>query len=224
MLFRILTAGLIVFSAFAIAGWIVSPVNFGATTVAPKGDRQAAAVETSRASPEPSEPPEALAGSKRVRTTTIHRPAEGSVEMAALTPQTAAPTPQPVPSALPALRPSMRDEKYDPRKPFRCPRGTPEASAPPTSAQIAQIASALRLSPEQDKHWRPVERALLEIAKHFESPEKDERRTKALLSVERMQQIYWMAGPLVMKLREEQKRDARHLACALGLTALAALI
>jgi hypothetical protein len=63
----------------------------------------------------------------------------------------------------------------------------------------------------------------MEIARHFEDPKADAKRGRAMLSVERMQQIYWMAGPLVMSLRDAQKREARSLACAMGLGAVAAL-
>ncbi|MBX6427143.1 MAG: hypothetical protein IRZ09_14605, partial [Variibacter sp.] len=126
--------------------------------------------------------------------------------------------------AAPPAPPVAREAPQRPGTPFRCPGKASAASGPPTAAQIAQIEAALRLSPEQEKLWRPVAGALREIARHFENPAADPRRGQALLSVERMQQIYLMAGPLVMSLREEQKRAARDLACGMGLAAVAALI
>jgi hypothetical protein len=228
MLLRILIAGFLVFGAFAIAGWVVSPGDFGGGSIASKGDRQvpgAATTEPDRLDRlDRLEPPEPAAGAKRVRTTIIRPPGEDRIETALLNPQ-ATPVPSPPTPASAPTPPAAKEERRDPRKPFRCPRGTAEAAGPPTIAQIARIGTALRLSPDQEKHWRPVERALLEIAKHFEGPDAaDARRAKALLSVERMQQIYWMAGPLVISLREEQKREARQLACTMGLAAVAALI
>jgi hypothetical protein len=209
MLLRVLIAGLIVFGGFAIAGWAIAPDSWvGASTVS-KGDR----LPVPEAEPEPAP----VTAAKPVPTVTF-RPSDAQFNTALLNPKVTIVTAPPVPP------PVAQPERHDPRKPFRCPRGTPAASGPPTSGQIAQIETSLRLSPQQEKLWRPVERALMEIARHFEGPGADEKRGKQLLSVERMQQIYWMAGPLVMSLRDEQKRAARNLACTMGLGAVAALI
>jgi hypothetical protein len=221
MFLRILIAGLIVFGGFAIAGWVVAPAGWSFVSPAPKGDRLTPA-RADAAAPQPqAQPAVALAPPTPVPTTTFRQPAEPRYNTALLEPGITIFNAPRMPSSTPAAPPA---ERYDPRKPFRCPRGTPTASGPPTSPQIAQIETSLALSPEQEKLWRPVERALMEIAKHFETPDADPKRGKQLLSVERMQQIYWMAGPLVMSLRAEQKQNARHLACSMGLAGLAALI
>lgn len=218
MMLRVLIAGLIVFGGLAIAGWAIAPSGWLGPSTLAKGDRLDLAPPDAHTTPEAAQPPLAP---KAVPTVTF-RPAEPTFNTALLDPSlTISPT-----TVIPVMPPPppARAERHDPRKPFRCPRGTPRAAGPPKAEQIARIETALRLSPEQEKLWRPVERALMEIARHFEAPGADEKRGRQLLSVERMQQIYWMAGPLVMSLREEQKRAARELACTMGLAAVAALI
>jgi hypothetical protein len=209
-----------VFGGFAIAGWAIAPTAWVGTSTIGKSDRlePPPAEPASAAAPAPTEPP---LGPKPVPTVTF-RPAETTFNTALLDPSlTISPT-----AIVPAMPPPppARPPRHEARKPFRCPRGTPAAAGPPKAEQIARIETALALSPQQEKLWRPVEQALMEIARHFETPGADEKRGRKLLSVERMQQIYWMAGPLVMSLRDEQKRAARELACTMGLAAVAALI
>jgi hypothetical protein len=242
MLLRVLIAGLFVFGGFVIVGWVVAPAGWGGS-ILHKGDRLSASSQAAPTSAM-SSASEPASGTKLVPTTTFRptdggsntvfqppdrglntalRPPDGAFNTALLTPGI---TTVPPPAALASapLADPAPIERQDPRKPFRCPRGTPAAVGPPTSTQIAQIKTSLRLTQQQEKFWGPVERALMEIARHFENPSPDARRSKSLLSVERMQQIYWTAGPLVMSLREEQKRDVRRLACGMGLAAVAALI
>lgn len=210
MLLRVLFAGLLVFGGFALAGWAIAPVQPLGTAKEIKGDRLAAR----------SEPAEADAPAPRRVPTLTFRRFDGALDSALFDPHVRFAS-VPATPAPPTGEPQAR---RDPRKPYRCPRGTPAAKGPPTVDQIAQIQASLRLSPEQEKLWRPVERALMEIARHFEKGNADAKRGRELLSVEHMQTIYWMAGPLVMSLRDSQKDAARALACSMGLAAVAALI
>lgn len=212
MLLRVLIAGLILSGGLAAAAWIAGPGAWREGDSPHKSDRLSAA-----------DTPPASAADPTPATTAAPHPAPSRFNTALLSPNVTVVAPPASPSAA-RQEDAQRQKRSEPRKPFRCPRGTPAASGPPTRAQIARLETALQLSPQQEKQWRPVERALMEIARHFEKPGADGRRGKELLSVERMQQIYWMAGPLVMNLREEQKHEARTLACAMGLAAVAALI
>ncbi|MBN8920876.1 MAG: hypothetical protein J0H62_09405 [Rhizobiales bacterium] len=230
MLFRLILTGLVLCGGIALAGFVVT--SDGSQPALPKSDRLIPANASHAAAPAD---PLAPLARKPVQTTSIRQgdvappagrapPTPGpsqSFNTAMLPPGFAAPGFAAVPPAPSAPQPEQR---ADPRKPFRCPRGTPAASGPPTTSQLRQIETALSLSPEQEKLWRPVQRALMEIARHFEEPGANRARGKQLLAVERMQQIYWMSGPFVLSLHEDQKRDARKLACTMGLGAVAALI
>jgi hypothetical protein len=91
-----------------------------------------------------------------------------------------------------------------------------------TAAQITRIKTNLRLTPDQEEYWRPVEQVLLEIARDVASQKAGGR--KILISAEVSQRLYWTAGPLIMSLREDQKREARNLARSMGLQKVASLI
>jgi hypothetical protein len=132
-------------------------------------------------------------------------------------------TPAYAPETVPA--PSAPPPQAAPRRqaqPFRCPHGSGENGEGLTLAEIARIKAALNLSPEQEAHWRPVEAALTDIAKRL--AEGRAAGKTVVIAAERTQQIYFAAGPLVRSLRDAQKRDARDLACRMGLGAVAALI
>ncbi len=90
-------------------------------------------------------------------------------------------------------------------------------------AQVARIKTNLRLTPDQEEYWRPVEQALLEIARDVAS-QKNGGRNRVMISAEVSQRLYWTAGPLIMSLREDQRREARNLARSMGLEKVASLI
>jgi hypothetical protein len=92
-----------------------------------------------------------------------------------------------------------------------------------TPAQVARIKANLRLSPDQEEYWRPVEQALLEIARDLAS-QRNSGRGRITISAEASQKLYWTAGPLLMSLREDQRREARNLARSMGLEKVASLI
>jgi hypothetical protein len=91
-----------------------------------------------------------------------------------------------------------------------------------TVAQIPRIKAALRLSPDQEHHWRAVEGELRELARQIEAQNAGGKPVK--LSADTAQRLYWTAGPLIMSLREDQKHEARRLAKLMGLDQVAALL
>jgi hypothetical protein len=91
-----------------------------------------------------------------------------------------------------------------------------------TVAQIPRIKAALRLSTDQEAHWRAVEGELREIARQIEAQHASGKPVK--LSADTAQRLYWTAGPLIMSLREDQKHEARRLAKLMGLDQVASLL
>ncbi len=211
MLLRVLFVIAALAGTFGITAWAVAPGGGrdGARSL-PKGDRlaaQVASVADESADPALAEPTPAFAAPV--------------LDVALFTPNAAV-----VAAARPeqGREPAAKDSARGARKPFKCPRVASVSPAPLTAAQIARIKAALNLSPEQEKHWRPVEAGLMDMARRLETARAGNGTGKVVIPAERTQQLYLTAGPLVLSLREEQKRDARNLACSLGFATLAALI
>jgi hypothetical protein len=116
-----------------------------------------------------------------------------------------------LPAAPPAPQPQAR-KLVDPKEPGGF-----------TAAQVARIKANLRLTPDQQEYWRPVEQVLLEIVRDTAS-QKAAGRGRVTVSAEVSQRLYWAAGPLLMSLREDQRREARSLARSMGLEKVASLI
>jgi hypothetical protein len=93
-----------------------------------------------------------------------------------------------------------------------------------TLPQIARIKANLNLTPEQERHWAPVEAELREIARRMAADKAAGKNPKAAINADTAQRLYWAAGPLIMSLRPDQKAEARRLARAMGLEQVAALI
>jgi len=91
-------------------------------------------------------------------------------------------------------------------------------------AQIAQIKAALNLSADQEQYWRPVEAELRNIVRQVAAQKANGRKPAIVLGANEAQRLYLAAGPLIMSLREDQKREARRLARAMGLEQVASLI
>ena len=90
--------------------------------------------------------------------------------------------------------------------------------------QIAQIKAALNLLPDQEQYWRPVEAELRNIVRQVAAQKASGRKPAIVLGANEAQRLYLAAGPLIMSLREDQKREARRLARAMGLEQVASLI
>jgi len=89
--------------------------------------------------------------------------------------------------------------------------------------QIAALKGRLQLTSAQEPYWPAVESALRDVARKIH-----ERRAvpgrQAALSPGEIEQIKAAVRPLLSRLREDQKREARTLARIIGLEAVASLI
>lgn len=124
----------------------------------------------------------------------------------------AAPAPKaPAPllrSAAPAARPEAKPEK--------------DAGAAMLS-QVAKMKRTLRLTPDQEPQWAPVEAMLRDIARQQAQRKAAGTRTVGgfALTEDEMSRLSWTAAPLIFNLREDQKQEARQLARAMGLEQVA---
>jgi hypothetical protein len=136
-------------------------------------------------------------------------PAEKPAQVTGSIPQVASSTaPAPVPPAVKKASPAPRLEKD----------GTL------TVAQIGRIKASLHLSPDQEQHWIPVEAELRQIARQLAAQKTSGSKAMISLAATDAQRLYWAAGPLLMSLREDQKKEVRRLARAMGLEQVASLI
>lgn len=104
---------------------------------------------------------------------------------------------------------------------------------PQIEAGIARFKAALRLKPEQQKHWPRVEAALRSLANDGEKVEVADaqpgiirrtvnRASELAMNATSMRRLVSAAQPLVKSLDQEQKREAITLARAMGFGQLAA--
>jgi hypothetical protein len=97
---------------------------------------------------------------------------------------------------------------------------------------IARFKAALRLTPEQERHWPRVESALRDIARGADQNADGEprgmlrrigsRATEMVLSAAAVRRLVSAAQPLMKTLDDEQKGKALHLARAMGFGGVAA--
>jgi hypothetical protein len=92
-------------------------------------------------------------------------------------------------------------------------------------AQIARMKTTLKLTPDQEAYWRPVEAELRKIAR--EQPQKKANakgRTKIAIDPESARRLSWVAFPLILSLSEEQKQIVRHTARSMGFEQVASAL
>jgi len=89
--------------------------------------------------------------------------------------------------------------------------------------QIAQMKAALKLTRDQEPYWPPVEALLRDIARQqaklrpaAAQPGANGKPVKMIIHDADMQRLTSVAFPLLMALREDQRRDALRLAQAMG--------
>ena len=86
----------------------------------------------------------------------------------------------------------------------------------------------LRLTDEQVEYWSAVENALLEVvrkqARHVRNKSTYAGAPKIDVNSAEVQSLVWAAMPLLMRLREDQKKEVRQLARVLGLESVASQI
>lgn len=89
-------------------------------------------------------------------------------------------------------------------------------------AQLTGIANRLRLSPQQAQYWPAVAAALRDVGRRY-FQNRSRARTIPLNSNE-VKLLIEAATPLIARLSEEQKREARQLMRIIGLQSLASEI
>lgn len=95
-------------------------------------------------------------------------------------------------------------------------------------SQVASIKTRLRLTEEQMQYWPSVEAALLDIVRKHARSVRNKSTYAAAPKIDvnspEVQSLVWAAMPLLMRLREDQKKEVRQLARVLGLESVAAQI
>ncbi len=93
--------------------------------------------------------------------------------------------------------------------------------------QIAGIKERLKLSAAQEQHWPAVENALRAVARKIHATRQaNPNATGAPIDPDSAEvtQLKTVAMPLLVQLREDQKREVRMLAHIIGLGSVASLI
>jgi hypothetical protein len=144
------------------------------------------------------------------------------------------PDPAPAPSATVPSAPSVAAPRPRPAsheitsavRPAPAKRPAPPAEDADdlvlSNGQIDRIKTALALSPDQEAYWPGVAAELRAIAK--QQPKRSATKghpPKLNVDPDSVQRLYTAAAPLIMRLREDQKRTARQLALMLGLQEVA---
>jgi hypothetical protein len=144
---------------------------------------------------------------------------------------------QPAPMALAPTTPEItapaQGPAAAPEKPKRA--STPLPPPPPEhknaildESQIASIKTRLRLTEEQMEHWPAVEAALLDVVRKHARSVRNKSTYAAAPKIDvnspEVQSLVWAAMPLLMRLREDQKKEVRQLARVLGLESVASQI
>jgi hypothetical protein len=120
----------------------------------------------------------------------------------------------------------------DPMPPMPKKRAARPAPKNPTlfnDAQIASIKQRLRLTRDQEQYWPPVATALRAIGWRVirQSDSRRPVRGNPAAAIDpnspEVEQLKAAAFPLIMSLREDQKREVRQLAHTMGLSKVAAM-
>jgi len=94
--------------------------------------------------------------------------------------------------------------------------------------QIAGLKSRLHLTEDQMEYWPAVEAALRDVARTQLHAASARRARGAKVSIDvnspEVQKLIYAAMPLLMRLREDQKREVRKLARVIGLEQVASQI
>jgi hypothetical protein len=116
----------------------------------------------------------------------------------------------------------------EPQKPKLVARPAPQKTyALLSDVQIAGIKERLKLSSDQESYWPAVESALRAVARKIHATRQaDPGMTGAPIDPDaaEVQQLKSAAMPLLIQLREDQKREVRMLARLIGLEKVASQI
>jgi hypothetical protein len=154
-------------------------------------------------------------------------------------PQTASAWTEPLRQAFASSAPALADipppagavpaaMPLEPQKPKLAAKSTPPKSyALLSDEQIAGIKGRLKLSSSQEAYWPAVENALRAVARKIHATRQADPNTRgAPIDPEaaEVQQLKSAAMPLLVQLREDQKREVRMLARLIGLEKVASQI
>jgi hypothetical protein len=131
-------------------------------------------------------------------------------------------SPQPPKIAAPSSIPLPADKPKAATKP-----AVQKSYALLSDIQIAGIKERLKLSPAQEQHWPGVESALRAVARKIHATRQaNPAATGAPIDPDSAEvtQLKAVAMPLLVQLREDQKREVRSLARIIGLEAVASQI
>ena len=101
---------------------------------------------------------------------------------------------------------------------------TPRYAGVLTSAEITRMRQALRLTPDQEGYWPPVETILREIGGQQMALARAGRRPEEAFNSGITGRLYWAARPLLARLREDQKVEVRKRARLMGFESVASMI
>lgn len=128
--------------------------------------------------------------------------------------------PQPPKIAAPMSAPAQSAaDKPKPAKP-----AVQKSYALLSDIQIAGIKERLKLSPAQEQHWPGVETALRAVARKIHAIRQTNPSAPIDPDSAEVSQLKYAAMPLLIQLREDQKREVRMLARIIGLDAVASQI
>jgi hypothetical protein len=136
----------------------------------------------------------------------------------------------PAPSAAPA-----QDAQAAAPLPARKPKQAQPLPPPPASPstflddeQIAALKTRMQLTPEQAEYWPAVEIALRDVVKtqmrHGRTKHAANGKANIDVNTPEVQRLIYAAMPLLLRLREDQKREVRKLARVIGLESVASQI
>lgn len=215
--------------AIAVSGFIVGTANSDIEAAASGRDAPPAVVATIAIGPAAPVrrgstqftqqfPAELLIAPQSV-TAMVAPPTSGPAAPVPAKPEVTASVPASVAAPVPLPRrravPDARTEQPHPETP---------------SAQVARIKTALKLTPEQERYWPPVEAALRDIMGQMDREigrSADPGRRAAQppqVNSARVQRLTSAAMPLLMTFDEAQKREVRRIARNLGMDNVASAI
>ena len=93
-----------------------------------------------------------------------------------------------------------------------------------TSSEVARIRHNLRLTPDQEPAWRPVESALAEMGRQQIAQLRHGQEPRISQSEWPPGRLYSIAGPLLQTLRPDQKETVRRLCRSLGFDNVASML
>lgn len=105
-------------------------------------------------------------------------------------------------------------------RPAPAPRAKHQPATLFNDAQIASIKERLNLSRDQERYWPSVESALRYIG--WRHSRERPGTSPPALDPDDVERVKYAAMPLIMSLREDQKREVRTLAHVMGLEKIAA--